>query len=64
MKVHVNPDLCEANGVCEQFAPDTFAVNDDDELVVASLTDSADELDRVRRAITACPRAALTLEPS
>ena len=62
MKIDVNLDLCEANGVCEQFAPDTFALNDDDELEITPSTDSAEEMDRVRRAVAACPRAALTLE--
>jgi ferredoxin len=61
MNITVNWDLCEANGVCEQFAPDTFSLNDDDELVVAASVDSPEEEDRVKRAVAACPKAALTL---
>ncbi|MGB3771485.1 MAG: ferredoxin [Rhodococcus sp. (in: high G+C Gram-positive bacteria)] len=61
MDVVVNFDLCEANGVCEQFAPDTFTLNDDDELEVATPVEDAEEIDRVRRAVAACPRAALAL---
>ena len=61
MNIVVNADLCEANGVCEQFAPDTFSVNDDDELVVATSVDGVDEEARVRRAVAACPKAALSL---
>ena len=39
MKITVNFDLCEANGVCEQFAPHSFALNNDDELEAASSVD-------------------------
>lgn len=64
MKITVNVDLCEANGVCEQFAPNTFSLDDDDELQVSpdfEAAGDADEIAAVTRAAAACPRAALTL---
>ncbi|MBV8236128.1 MAG: ferredoxin, partial [Acidimicrobiia bacterium] len=32
MRVVVDRDLCESNGVCEGLVPSVFRINDDDEL--------------------------------
>ena len=32
MRVIVDRDLCESNGVCEGLVPEVFRINDDDEL--------------------------------
>ena len=32
MRVILDRDLCESNGVCEGLAPEVFRINDDDEL--------------------------------
>lgn len=60
MRVVVDYTACEANAFCEAIAPETFAVDEADQLHVRG--EPTDEnLDRVRRAVDACPRAALSL---
>ena len=62
MKVIVNYDLCEANALCMQEAPEIFEVDDDDNLQV--LQENPDESLRAKleKAVRACPRAAITIE--
>lgn len=62
MKIKVNWDLCEANALCMQAAPEVFKVDDDDMLHV--LNEEPDESLRakVEKAVRACPRAALSIE--
>lgn len=59
MKVDVDKDLCEINGICIGIAPDIFALDDNDELAVANPVD--DRAGDVREAIAQCPRAALRI---
>lgn len=61
MKVVVDRDLCEANGVCMRLLPQVFQVNDSDELVL--LTEIIDPTlrARVELAVRQCPRQALQL---
>jgi ferredoxin len=61
-KVLVDYDLCEANAICESFAPDVFQVDDDDNLNLLTDEVSADNEDRVRQAVASCPKAALRIE--
>lgn len=60
MKISVNYDLCEANGVCEEHAPDVFQLDDNDELNLLAEPDD-ESAPRVRKAAAGCPRAAITL---
>ena len=62
MRVIVDKDLCESNGVCEGLAPSVFRINDDDELDI--LQDHPDESLRakVQDAVRSCPKQALSLE--
>lgn len=60
MKVEVDTDLCEANGVCVQYAPEVFDLNDDDELVVSNDAIGPANALGVGAAISGCPRAALS----
>jgi ferredoxin len=62
MRVRVNPDLCEGNGICEQVAREVFRVGDDDQARV--LLDHPDEALRakVETAVRRCPRQAIRLE--
>lgn len=62
MKVKVDFDLCESNALCEALAPDVFEVDDDDYLRVKKEQVGEEDLDAVRRAVAACPRAAISLE--
>lgn len=62
MKIKVDFDLCESNGLCEAMAPGVFELDDDDFLQVhAEETDDDNEAE-VKRAVAACPRAAIRLE--
>ncbi len=62
MKVKVDFDRCESNALCESLAPDVFEIDDDDFLQLRKEEIGADDVDAVRRAVAACPRAAITLE--
>ena len=62
MRITVDRDLCESNGVCEGLAPTVFQINDNDELDI--LQEHPDESLRakVQDAVRSCPKQALTLE--
>ncbi len=61
MKIKVDFDLCESNALCEAMAPEVFELDDDDYLVVKAEETTPDNLDDVKRAVAACPRAAISL---
>ena len=61
MRVHVNPDMCEAHGKCEMTAPEVFELGDDD-LSRVKLDPVPEELrEKVERAIRLCPRQAISV---
>jgi ferredoxin len=62
MKVIADYDLCESNGLCESFAPETFELDDDDNLNI--LDDEVTDANKsnVSQAVAACPKAALSLK--
>ncbi|MEU7766463.1 ferredoxin [Nocardia sp. NPDC049190] len=62
MKVSVDPDQCEANGICVGIAPDVFELDDDDVLHIAEGDVPADRLTEVEQAVAQCPKAALRLQ--
>lgn len=59
MRVIVDPDLCEGNGICEKVAPEIFRLGDDDQARV--LQERPDEALRakVEQAVRRCPRQAI-----
>ena len=63
MKVVVNWSLCDGNGNCAAAAPELFRLDDDDQMHL--LQEDVDEsvLARAERAVRACPKNALSLEP-
>ena len=61
MRVEVDRDLCESNGVCVGIAPDVFALDDEDLAVVTFDEIPGDREDDVRRAVELCPKIALTI---
>jgi ferredoxin len=61
MRIHVDYDLCEANGVCVKTAPDIFRVDDTDKLHLLVSEPSAEKLEIVKTAVRRCPRRALSL---
>ncbi|WP_232680192.1 ferredoxin [Nocardioides sp. R-C-SC26] len=62
MKIKVDFDLCESNALCEAMAPEVFELDDDDYLVVKTEETTPENIADVKRAVAACPRAAITLE--
>ncbi|MBF6070323.1 ferredoxin [Nocardia farcinica] len=61
MKVSVDLDQCEANGICIGFAPDVFELDDDDQLHILTDEVPADRRAEVEDAVAQCPKAALKL---
>lgn len=61
MKVSVDFDQCEANGICVGIAPDVFELDDEDMLHVAEGEVPADRVAQVEEAVAQCPKAALRL---
>ncbi|NLU82259.1 ferredoxin [Rhodococcus sp. HNM0569] len=59
MEIRVDPDRCEANGVCVGIAPDLFELDDDDVLHITDPTPPAERTADAESAIASCPRAAL-----
>jgi ferredoxin len=62
MRVTVDPDLCEANGVCANLVPQVFGLDDDDVLHIAAGDVPDDLAGKVRLAVQSCPKMALRLE--
>lgn len=58
-RIEVDYDLCEANGLCEDVAPQVFRVEDDDTLTILTETVAEADRDDVDRAIERCPKQAL-----
>jgi ferredoxin len=61
MRVTVDRDLCEANGVCAGLVPDVFRLDDDDELHITEGAVPPGLADQVRHAVDSCPKTALKL---
>ncbi len=60
MRVTVDFDSCEANGVCEGIAPGVFELDDEDDLHLVGEVDESN-VEHVRQAVNSCPKAALSL---
>ncbi|SFS63483.1 ferredoxin [Saccharopolyspora flava] len=61
MRIEVDFDLCEANGMCEAVAPDVFEIDDEDNLHIVA--EPTPELrDSIEQAVQSCPKAALSLK--
>jgi ferredoxin len=70
MKVKVDFDLCEANAVCMDVAPEVFQVDDQDNLhllVKGRSDDVSGDIPshleaKIKEAVRLCPRQALSIE--
>ena len=62
MKIKVDFDLCESNALCEALAPEVFELDDDDFLQLKTEETTPENIENVKRAVAACPRAAISLE--
>jgi ferredoxin len=61
MRVRVDRDLCESNGVCERLAPEVFEVGDDDRLRLKQERPPEALRARVEEAVRRCPKRALSI---
>jgi ferredoxin len=61
MRVIVDRDLCESNGVCEGLAPEVFQIDDGDELQILQEHPEESLRAKVQDAVRSCPKQALTL---
>ena len=62
MRVVVDWDLCESNGLCMAAAPEVFQLQDDDTLLIVAETPGESLRAVVADAIRACPRQAISLQ--
>ena len=61
MKIVVDYDLCEANALCMEAAPEVFRVEEDDTLTIL-IEEPGEELRaKVEEAARLCPRQAITV---
>ncbi len=62
MRVAVDRDLCEANGVCAGLAAQVFDLDDEDYLHILMAEVPPGQAAAVRSAVVSCPKQALRLE--
>lgn len=61
MKIVVDWDRCEANGVCMNVAPEAFNLDEKDQLHVLVENVPPELRAKVEKAVRDCPRQALSL---
>jgi ferredoxin len=61
MRVSVNIDVCESNGLCVGIAPTVFEIDDDDVLQLKIHDVPADLEAAVTQAARSCPKQAITV---
>lgn len=61
MRVEVDLDKCTGHGICESIADDLFEVQDDGTVLILEPERPESDRDRMQRAVTQCPAAALRL---
>jgi ferredoxin len=62
VRVVVDWDLCESNGLCMAAAPEVFELQDDDTLMILQETPGEALRSKVVDAVRACPKQAITLQ--
>ncbi len=62
MKIEVDWDLCESNGVCMGIIPEVFQLGDDDMLTVLQPDVTPENEAEVRDAVRQCPRQAISIK--
>jgi ferredoxin len=63
MRVVVDYDLCESNGVCEQILPEVFRVDEEqDRLFLVNETPPEPLREQVEEAVRRCPKQALSVQ--
>ncbi|HUH68929.1 MAG TPA: ferredoxin [Mycobacterium sp.] len=61
MRIEVDWDLCESNGVCMGIIPEVFHLGDDDMLTVLQPEVTPENEAQVREAVRQCPRQAISI---
>lgn len=61
LKVFVDYELCEANALCMQAAPEVFRLDDKDNLVLLQEEPSESLREKVEKAVRMCPKGALSI---
>jgi ferredoxin len=61
MRIVVNWDLCDGNGLCVKQAPRHLSIDEQDVLHVLKEEVEPDELAQAQQAVKVCPKAALSL---
>lgn len=61
MKITVDYDLCESNGICTGLIPEIFELGDDDNLNLLHDDVIPDNEHQVREAVRQCPRQAIAI---
>lgn len=64
MKVHVDREICEAQGLCVRTCAQVFELDDQDKLTILTDPVPPEHHDAVRRAVTRCPKQALSIDES
>jgi ferredoxin len=62
VRVVVDWDLCESNGLCMAAAPEVFQLQDDDTLLILLQTPDESLRGKVTDAVHACPKQAISLQ--
>jgi ferredoxin len=61
MRVEVDLNKCTGHGICESIADDVFEVRDDGTVHIHDDERPKSDRERMQRAVTQCPTAALRL---
>ena len=61
LRVRIDHELCEANGVCVRLAPEVFQLDDDDRLRLKQERPDEALRSRLAAAVRRCPKQALTI---
>ncbi|WP_326547203.1 ferredoxin [Mycolicibacterium sp. ND9-15] len=61
MRVEVDLDKCTGHGICESIAEEVFEVGDDGIVVIGEVERPESDRERMQRAVTQCPAAALRI---
>jgi ferredoxin len=61
MKVIVDFDLCDSNGVCCGVAPEVFELDDENFLVIKAESPGDELREQLDEAVRSCPTGAISL---
>ena len=61
MRIEVDWELCDGQGVCAEIAPSLFEIAEDDQVHVLDPTPPASLAELVAAAVRGCPKTALRL---